>query len=77
MILATSSTNMDDQVFHLLNSKFGEIRSDLHEIKNSLKSHVEEDRQYWQEIWFVKRLLVGAWAFLVFLAGIFGWKLSS
>jgi ABC-type transport system involved in cytochrome bd biosynthesis fused ATPase/permease subunit len=41
---------MDDQVFHLLNSKFDEIRGDLHGINESIKAHVEKDEIYWRKM---------------------------
>lgn len=67
---------MDEQVFHLITEKFEEVRTDLHEIRDSFRSHEKEDQTYWREIWFIKRVLVAIWAVLVVGAGFIGWKIT-
>ncbi len=69
---------MDNQLFEMLNSRFEqqhitmqEVKNDLKDIKENLERHVNEDRQVWQEVWFVKKLLYGAWAGLI---ALLGWK---
>ena len=41
---------MDEYVFKFIDSKFNEIRQDLHDIKVSLKAHIEKDEHYWRKI---------------------------
>jgi hypothetical protein len=64
---------MDDQLFRMMSQRFDSQDAVLKEIKDHLEDHVNEDRQVWQEVWFVKKLLYGAW---VGILGLLGWKSS-
>lgn len=62
---------MDNQLFEMLTDRFDRQDATLKEIGDNLEKHINEDRQVWQEVWFVKKLLYGAWAGLI---ALLGWK---
>jgi len=62
---------MDNQLFEMLNERFDRQDETLRKIEKKFDEHAEQDREVWQEVWFVKKLLYGAW---IGLLGLFGWK---
>ena len=62
---------MDNQLFEMIIERFDRQEEILKDIKSTFDKHVEEDRRVWQEVWFVKKILYGAW---VGLLGLLGWK---
>lgn len=62
---------MDDQLFKLITDRSDKQDDMLMKISENLEKHINEDRLVWQEVWFVKKLLYGAW---VGLLGLLGWK---
>lgn len=62
---------MDNQLFEMLNERFDRQDATLRKIEEKFDEHAEQDREVWQEVWFVKKLLYGAW---IGLLGLFGWK---
>lgn len=62
---------MDNQLFEMINERFDRQESTLKDIATAFEAHAKEDREVWREVWFVKKLLYGAW---VGLLGLIGWK---
>lgn len=62
---------MDNQLFEMITERFDRQEETLKDIKTTFDKHADEDRRVWQEVWFVKKLLYGAW---VGLLGLIGWK---
>lgn len=62
---------MDRQLFEMINERFDRQENTLKDISAAFEKHAAEDREVWREVWFVKKLLYGAW---VGLLGLLGWK---
>lgn len=62
---------MDNQLFEMITERFDRQDEALKGIQTTFDKHAEEDRKVWQEVWFVKKLLYGAW---IGLLGLLGWK---
>lgn len=71
MMPSIESHSMDEQVLDLIKEGLKDIKDDIKSIKETFEKHAEQDREVWQEVWFVKKLLYGAW---IGLLGLFGWK---
>lgn len=62
---------MDNQLFEMITERFDRQDKALESIQKTFDDHANEDRKVWQEVWFVKKLLYGAW---VGLLALMGWK---